>query len=632
MILLRKIVFSLCLAVILQHVSGQEKKVPAGYDFFELDRKINSWVDSGFYRGASILIAKDNKVIHQQYYGNYQPQTVVYIANAAEWLTTATIAAVVDDGKLRWDDKVKKWLPQCKGNMGEATLRQLLSHTAGFPDDQPQYSTREHQTTKELMTRLANMPADTVSGTKFKYDVQAMQLAWHMAEVATGKDGEAIFQEKIAVPLQMKNTCFTPAERMPEHDPVSGAGCLTSLADYANFLNMVSNDGLFKGRRVLSAAALKEMEADQIGTAKVLPGEFVENVRASRRNDIYGLGQWREETDQKGNAVLLSSPGWAGAYPWIDKKNHLYGFFLARASQVKNGFNPFYASPVLPYLVRDALHQAAHPEVKHGYIVTAGKAKLYYEERGKGVPLIFIHGHSFDHTEWYPQFFALSKKYRVICYDVRGYGRSSMPAEHQTALHADDLAALMDQLKIAKAHIAGLSLGGYIVSDFLVLYPNRILTATVASAGLFSVKGPSEPWPAAEWALQDKKIAEWQLKGTDVMKRKWLNALTIRNGQVIAHLREPIWKMIYKWDAWQPQHHEPRFLLGNDLPEKLKAAQITVPVLILTGDADAGRQNKLLQFIPQAKQVFIKNAGHVSNLENAEGFTDALADFLKAYE
>lgn len=67
MILLREIVFSLCLAVVLPHISGQEKRSLRSMIFFELDREINSWVDSGFYQEASILIAKDNKVIHQQY-------------------------------------------------------------------------------------------------------------------------------------------------------------------------------------------------------------------------------------------------------------------------------------------------------------------------------------------------------------------------------------------------------------------------------------------------------------------------------------------------------------------------------------------------------------------------------------
>lgn len=614
-------------------VASAQKIQSSKYDFSYVDRKIQGWVDSGYYKGSSIIVLKDNQVIHQKYYGNYNAGTVAYVASAGKWLAAATIAAIVDEGKLSWDDPVSKWLPQFTDKKGKATLRQLLSHTAGYPDYQPEGNRMDnYQSLAESVAALLNLPADALPGTKFKYGGLAMQVAGRMAELATGKDWETIFQDKIASPLQMKATHFTPVDATPGHSPMLGGGARTSLQDYSNFLSMISNNGLFRGKQILSVKAIQEMQADQIGKASVAPAEYVANVRARNGKDIYGLGEWREEVDTQGNATLISSPSWAGAYPWIDKKHGVYGFFLARVDQMKNGFNAFLGSPVLPYLVRDVLAQAAHPGLKHGYIRTPDRARLYYEELGKGEPLVFIHGHSFDRTEWDPQFFELSKKYRVIRYDIRGYGWSSMPAEEQKALHADDLAALLDGLKIKKAHLVGLSLGGFIVSDFIALYQSRILTATVASADFFNVKGPSQAWTREEWDKQSHKIKAWQLKGADSMKREWFNALTIRKGQVIENLRTPVWTMVYKWDAWQPQHHEPKFLLGNELAAKLAALKITVPVLILTGDADAGHKNKLLTAISGAKQVFIRNAGHVSNLENPEGFNEALLNFLSLHK
>jgi len=97
------------------------------------------------------------------------------------------------------------------------------------------------------------------------------------------------------------------------------------------------------------------MQADHVMNAIVNPNEFVEHARGSVRKDIYGLGEWREEVNEKGEATLISSPSWAGAYPWIDKKNHVYGFFMTHISQFKNGFNSFYASPVLAEIVREIL-------------------------------------------------------------------------------------------------------------------------------------------------------------------------------------------------------------------------------------------------------------------------------------
>jgi pimeloyl-ACP methyl ester carboxylesterase len=300
-------------------------------------------------------------------------------------------------------------------------------------------------------------------------------------------------------------------------------------------------------------------------------------------------------------------------------------------AEMKNGFNSFYASPVLPLLVRDALDQKNDVQTKVGYITTPDGAKLYYEERGTGVPLIFIHGHSFDRRSWDPQFYKFSKKYRVIRYDLRGYGWSEMPSEKQTAKHADDLAALMNSLGVKKAHLVGLSLGGFIVSDFIALYPQRILSATAASGDFFNVAGPDTPWTPAEWSLQSEKIKEWQAKGIMAMKQQWFNGLTIRNGKMITTLRKPIWEMIYKWDAWQPQHHEPRFLLGKDLGAMLVKTTINFPVMILTGEVDAGKKNRLKLAIPSAVQVFVSKAGHVSNLENPKEFNQKLSSFLSGH-
>ncbi|MBC8054221.1 MAG: class A beta-lactamase-related serine hydrolase [Sphingobacteriaceae bacterium] len=599
------------------------------YDFSALNRKVQSWVDSGHYIGASILIAKSDKIIFKKHYGNFDESSVAYIASAGKLLAAATIASVVEKGKLSWDDKVSSWLPEFTDRKGEATLRQLLSHTSGYPDYQPQGKpTDNYQTLKEAVAHIAVLFADTLPGTRFNYGGLSMQVAGRMAELAEGKDWETIFHENIARRLEMKNTHFTPVDETPGHSPMLGGGARTDLQGYANFLSMILNSGVYKGKRVLSLKSLKEMQSDQVGTAEISRNEYVENARGTLRKGIYGLGEWREEVNEKGEAILISSPGWAGVYPWIDKKNKVYGFFLARVASTKNGFNSFYASPVLPLLVRDVISKSAlPPTVKRGHI-DIGDAKLYYEEAGKGIPVIFIHGHSFDHTEWEPQFFEFAKKYRTIRYDLRGYGQSSMPVEGKEFLHAEDLFQLMNKLGIKKAHLVGLSLGGFIVTDFLALHQDRILSATAASGDIFNVPGPDRPWTSEAIAKRRMEIQALHRKGVDVYKREWFNALTIRNGRVIEHIRKPVWEMIYKWDAWQPLHIEPRLLLGSSVIDKLKQQKITVPVMVLTGDADATHKNKLLELVPSAIQMFVKNAGHVSNLENPVEFNRKVFSFL----
>lgn len=333
------------------------------YDFSPVDNRINSWIDSGYYNGASLIVVQNNKVIHQQYFGSYRPNTVAYIASAGKWLAAATIAAVVDEGKLSWDDPVRKWLPQFTDSKGDATLRQLLSHTSGYPDYQPKGKhPDDYQTLSESVKHIVNLPADTNPGKAFRYGGLSMQVAGRMAELATGKSWEQLFCEKIARPLRMDSTHFTPVSPVNGQNPMIGGGARSTLQDYANFLNMISNNGEFHGKRILSAKAIKEMQADQVKDAELIPptADYVKKARGNHHHSIYGLGEWREELDSNGNATLISSPSWAGAYPWIDKKNHVYGFLLTRVNEEtahQHSFSSFYGSTVLPVMIRDILNK-----------------------------------------------------------------------------------------------------------------------------------------------------------------------------------------------------------------------------------------------------------------------------------
>jgi CubicO group peptidase (beta-lactamase class C family) len=353
-----KFLFQYILLLLVSASCAQKVKPSSNkFEFEAIQSEIQSWLDTGYYSGASVIIVKNNNVVYKEYFGTYEAETVVFIASAGKWLAAATIAAVVDEGKLNWDDKVKKWLPEFTDAKGEATLAQLLSHTAGYPDYQPKDQPIDiYQNLQESVAHIVHLAADTLPGTKFRYGGLSMQVAGRMAELATGKDWETLFQQKIGIPLKMTSTHFTPVDSSGGHAPMLGGGARSSLDDYANFLSMISNNGVFHGRRILSTAAIEAMQADQVRKASVHAGEFVEKARGSLRKDIYGLGEWREETDGNGNATLISSPSWAGAYPWIDKKNNVYGFFLTHITNFKKGFSSFYASPVLAMMVRNVLN------------------------------------------------------------------------------------------------------------------------------------------------------------------------------------------------------------------------------------------------------------------------------------
>ena len=302
-------------------------------------------------------------------YGAVSPDTPVYVASAGKWVAAAVVAAVVDRTELSWDDPVEKWLPEFKGDpKGVIPLRRLLSHTSGIRPYLPEPRVDNYNHLDSAVAEI--LPLDTVftPGTRFEYGGLAMQVAGRMAEVAAGKEFETLFQELLAGPLRMTRSHFTPVNTDGGHAPMLGGGLCTTLNDYMNFLDMIIHGGVFEGQRILREATVKEMQADQVGRAKVAGGEYVERALGRHHQGVYGLGEWREMVDEKtGEAYRISSPGWAGAYPWINLREGVYGFFIAHvtgSSSKPDGFSSFYGSPVIADKVSAAISKKSGNTVK----------------------------------------------------------------------------------------------------------------------------------------------------------------------------------------------------------------------------------------------------------------------------
>ena len=273
-------------------------------------------------------------------------------------------------------------------------------------------------------------------------------------------------------------------------------------------------------------------------------------------------------------------------------------------------------------------------ELKTGY-VNVGNGYLYYEEAGEGIPLILVHGHSLDCRMWDGQFYVFARNYRTIRYDLRGYGKSSPQSEDYQFTHVEDLVALMDSLHIDKAHIVGLSLGGYVGTDMLGWFPERMLSAVLASGNLRKSKGPSQPMTSDEAALRDKEISALKARGVDAMKKEWFEGLVASGGTLRDSIREPLWKMINDWDAWQPLHKEVRVTAGMDAFEELKKKKPEVPVLILEGRSENNRfpeHPEILDYLPNAKMMVIDDCGHMLNMERPKEFNKILNEFLSGLD
>ena len=120
------------------------------------------------------------------------------------------------------------------------------------------------------------------------------------------------------------------------------------------------------------------------------------------------------------------------------------------------------------------------------FAIARDNVRLHYEEAGSGTPLLFVHEFAGDWRAWEPQMRYFARRYRCITFSFRGYHPSDVPADPSAYSHEyfrDDVIAVMDHLKIDKAHICGLSQGGYATLHVGIKYPQRALSLTLAGTG-----------------------------------------------------------------------------------------------------------------------------------------------------
>ncbi|QDV35661.1 serine hydrolase domain-containing protein [Tautonia plasticadhaerens] len=290
-------------------------------DFSGLTEALGKVVEEAPLPGACLLVVEDGEPIYERCFGEYTPETVVPVASASKWLSAASIMTLVDEGRLSLDDPVSEHLPKFTGTKGEITIRQLLSHTSGLPAQHPALGDYRI-TMEEAVDRIAEADLVAEPGAEFRYGGVSMQVAGRVAEVVSGQPWREFFRERIAVPCEMPDTQY--GRRGLSRNPQIAGGASSTLADYRNFLTMILDRGEFRGRRVLSEEAIRQMEVDQTRGAESKAATPV-RLRAGTK---YGLGQWLDRMDEQGQGVEVSSPGAFGFRPWIDREHGLLGVLV----------------------------------------------------------------------------------------------------------------------------------------------------------------------------------------------------------------------------------------------------------------------------------------------------------------
>ncbi|WP_031470461.1 alpha/beta fold hydrolase [Sciscionella sediminilitoris] len=271
------------------------------------------------------------------------------------------------------------------------------------------------------------------------------------------------------------------------------------------------------------------------------------------------------------------------------------------------------------------------------YVTTDDGVRLFVEETGTGFPILFVHEFAGDHRSWEPQLRRFSRQYRCVSYAARGYPPSGVPADasaYSQQRAVADAIAVLDGLGIERAHIVGLSMGGFCTLHLGLDHPERAASLVVAGVGYGAA-----PDKRAGFAAECEKVAE---------------AYTETGARAVAewYARGPSRVQFQNKDprGWAEFHerlaeHDPLgarlTMLGvqrlrpslYELTDRL--AELRVPTLVLTGDEDDGCLEPALllkRTIPTAGLRVLERTGHTANLEEPDSFNAALADFLAAVE
>ena len=267
------------------------------------------------------------------------------------------------------------------------------------------------------------------------------------------------------------------------------------------------------------------------------------------------------------------------------------------------------------------------------HALTDDAVRLYYEESGTGTPVIFVHEYAGDHRAWEPQMRHFGQRYRAITYAARGYPPSDVPedvAKYSQARAADDIKSVLDHLGIEKAHVIGLSMGGFATLHFGFRHPGRALSLVVAGCGYGAEKGERDKFRAEAEAIakfiDDNDISVFAEKYAYGPTRVQFENKDPRGfAEFKAQLAEHS-KLGARNTQLGVQRERPSLY---DLVDDMK--KLTVPTLVLTGDEDwPCLQPALLmkQNIPSAALSVMPNCGHTINIEDPDQFNRICSDFL----
>jgi 2-hydroxy-6-oxonona-2,4-dienedioate hydrolase len=260
--------------------------------------------------------------------------------------------------------------------------------------------------------------------------------------------------------------------------------------------------------------------------------------------------------------------------------------------------------------------------------VSVNGATLYYELVDEAEPLVLVHAGIADSRMWDAQIEAFAQHYRVIRYDMRGFGKTAMVEGPYS--HHEDLRGLLDSLDVRRAHLLGCSMGGATVLDFALRFPERVgalVLVGAAVSGFEADVGRPKQWDelvAADEAGDLERISELEVQ-------IWVDGPGRQPEDVPAAVRDLVREM--NLIALRNEAAG----LGEELPPEPPAmdrlVEIQAPSLVIVGDSDQPRitaaADLLERELPNVQKVVMPGVAHLPNMERPQEFNRIVLDFLE---
>lgn len=258
----------------------------------------------------------------------------------------------------------------------------------------------------------------------------------------------------------------------------------------------------------------------------------------------------------------------------------------------------------------------------------------YFEDVGTGEPVVLLHAAIADSRQWDDQMDAFTARYRVIRYDMQGFGQT--PAAEAPVSRADELLGLLQRRSVPKAHLVGVSNGGATALDFAVVYPERVGALVLVAPGISGIRQADlgdaslSDWDAAQEAREEAAMAAGDLaRAAEISMETWLGGyrrpVSAVSPAVVGRVRE-----LTQHAFRRAADRKPTPQLSPGASDRLGA--VTAPTLLLVGEHELPNVRALFDFVAQriagAQRVEFPNAAHWLNMEYPDRFNQVVLDFL----